>query len=461
VPGSTIIVIRKKSEFIMKLVVIFTVILIYSSSLLAQSSARAKTSQFDIARSNRDKEIKPLKIGDLVPNIVFENVLNYKSKKANLSDFKGKLVILDMWSVNCATCIAEFPKLENLQKEFGDKIQILLINPHDVKYDSEEKIKLVLSKVKIRTGFYPTLPIPIHDSILNKFFPHKSVPHQIWISPDGIVAAITGSVAITTENILGFLKNDKTNMPLKDDWAFDDEKPLFVDNNGGSSNDFVYRSVFTPYKRGLGFNSGVRVDKNSEVVGIYMLNQTLGRFTTEAYSAILSSFSKSRTIIDVKNPLQFQLGFDSAYVYCYDLIIPPTPWSTIDTKNYLQEDLRRYFNISVRKEKRKIKCLILTATNTISKSFTRHKKAELDLSESSAKKYIHNYSIAQILNFIEQYGFDRPLIDETRLTNAVDIEFPDYLSWTDSNSVLQALKKAGFSIREEERNIEIVVISDK
>ena len=51
-------------------------------------------------------EIKPLTIGDKVPDVEFENVINYSDKKVRLSDFKGKLMILDFWATWCTSCIA-------------------------------------------------------------------------------------------------------------------------------------------------------------------------------------------------------------------------------------------------------------------------------------------------------------------------------------------------------------------
>src|SRR5690606_8448331 len=102
--------------------------------------------------------------------------------------------------------IATFPKLESLQKEFDTEIQILLVNSHDPKYDSEMKIKSTLELNRNRTGFYPSLPIPIHDIILNSYFPHRSVPHQVWISSEGRVVAITRSKDVTKKNIQAFLK---------------------------------------------------------------------------------------------------------------------------------------------------------------------------------------------------------------------------------------------------------------
>jgi len=106
----------------------------------AQSSIKSAISQSAITNSSVLHEVRELKVGDVVPDITFQKVLNYKSSTARLSDFRGKLVILDIWSVWCSSCIAGFPKLEKLQEKYNDKIQILLVNPHVSSHDSEEKI---------------------------------------------------------------------------------------------------------------------------------------------------------------------------------------------------------------------------------------------------------------------------------------------------------------------------------
>lgn len=58
--------------------------------------------------------ILPLTIGDKVPDIVLNHVINYKAGDIKLSDFKGKLVILDFWSSWCGACIALFPHMDSL-----------------------------------------------------------------------------------------------------------------------------------------------------------------------------------------------------------------------------------------------------------------------------------------------------------------------------------------------------------
>src|SRR6516225_5369840 len=121
---------------------VISMILSNYSAAVAQDLATVNSSPI---RENYYSEVKALNIGDQVPDLQFQNVLNYKAKTAKLSDFKGKLVILDMWSTSCTACISGFVKMQKLQNEFDGKIQILLVNPHTFSNDSEEKVKSVLA----------------------------------------------------------------------------------------------------------------------------------------------------------------------------------------------------------------------------------------------------------------------------------------------------------------------------
>jgi thiol-disulfide isomerase/thioredoxin len=46
---------------------------------------------------------------------------NLDGKSVSLSDFKGKVVVLDIWATWCPPCRAEIPHFIELQKEFKDK----------------------------------------------------------------------------------------------------------------------------------------------------------------------------------------------------------------------------------------------------------------------------------------------------------------------------------------------------
>jgi thiol-disulfide isomerase/thioredoxin len=46
-------------------------------------------------------------------------------KSVSLSDFRGKVVLLNFWATWCTACLAEIPDLIALQKKLGDQVAIL------------------------------------------------------------------------------------------------------------------------------------------------------------------------------------------------------------------------------------------------------------------------------------------------------------------------------------------------
>jgi thiol-disulfide isomerase/thioredoxin len=46
----------------------------------------------------------------------------------HLADFRGKLVLVNLWATWCAPCVEEMPSLDRLQAQLGDKLTILAIS---------------------------------------------------------------------------------------------------------------------------------------------------------------------------------------------------------------------------------------------------------------------------------------------------------------------------------------------
>lgn len=44
------------------------------------------------------------------------------SKPLKLADLKGKIVVLDFWATWCGPCIASIPKINSLQKKYGEDV---------------------------------------------------------------------------------------------------------------------------------------------------------------------------------------------------------------------------------------------------------------------------------------------------------------------------------------------------
>jgi thiol-disulfide isomerase/thioredoxin len=164
--------------------------------------------------------VKALTIGDTVPDITITNVYNYSASTIHLSDLKGKLVILDFWATWCSGCIQELPVLDSLQKDFPDKVQILLISHEGAKTKAEgaNRIKSFFSKWKEKNNGPVSLPstLEMNDSLL-KLFPHIFIPHYVWIAGNRKVIAITSSTEVNQQNIRAILNGSPVSMPLKSD----------------------------------------------------------------------------------------------------------------------------------------------------------------------------------------------------------------------------------------------------
>jgi len=61
-----------------------------------------------------------------------EFTLTLKGKSVSLTEFTGKIVILNFWSLECRPCLAEMDSLDELSKRFHDKgLRVLAISIGD------------------------------------------------------------------------------------------------------------------------------------------------------------------------------------------------------------------------------------------------------------------------------------------------------------------------------------------
>jgi thiol-disulfide isomerase/thioredoxin len=159
-----------------------------------------------------------------------------------LGGYRGKVLVLDFWATWCAPCRAMVPVLDSLQKEFGDKVVFL-----PVAYEGAAVVGPVLAAMKRARDF--ELPGVVGDTVLGRLFPHRALPHFVWIGGDGVVAGITEEWAVTGENVRRVLAGGRPLGARKADVlgrAYDAGRPLFF--NGEA---FRYHSLLTGYVPGL------------------------------------------------------------------------------------------------------------------------------------------------------------------------------------------------------------------
>ena len=151
-------------------------------------------------------------IGDKVPDITFDTVLNYKDATIQLSQLRGKAVILDFWATYCTACLKEFPKLDLLQRQYAKNLQIMLMGcyPKDTKAILQAFLD---ERLRAEKGF--SMPLVRYSEAIEKVFPIKSMPHYIWIGADGRIKAITRADQVTEANIKRLIAGLSLNLKLK------------------------------------------------------------------------------------------------------------------------------------------------------------------------------------------------------------------------------------------------------
>ncbi len=398
-----------------------------------------------------------LQVGDKVPDVVIDNIINSPFSTARISDFKGKLLILDFWATWCAPCIASIPKLNALKDQFKGRVQFL-----PVTYQPEREVSTFLKKLESQKGY--TIGTVTGDNELRKLFPHMGLPHYVWIDENGIVKSITGLEAITAPNIEKAIAKVFTSLEQKKDLLrpYDYKQAMLFNDNGGTKADLVYHSLFTRFISGI--NGGYSVYTDS-VMGrkITGRNQSVTTLYGLAYSS-LGHFGRNRILFEVKDttPLKFDGGnledWLKDYTYCYELIVPPA--MKTQAFDIMLQDLKNFFkDYTATVDKRKVKCLVLTRTSNIDKLSSKGSKPGSAFNGLGCQ--ISNRELDVFTSKVGMLYMQRsalPVVNGTNYKGKVDLNILADLG--NVASMNTALKEYDLQFIEAEYDINMLVISD-
>ncbi|SJZ68043.1 Thiol-disulfide isomerase or thioredoxin [Chitinophaga eiseniae] len=397
----------------------------------------------------------PLGIGQPVPSVPLAPLINFSGKQTNLTSFKGKLLILDFWTTNCSSCIASLPKLDSLQKQFGN-IQIISVTRENT---------ATVRKFFHRRPNLPAVPILAEDTLLQRLFPHAAIPHVVWIDTAGIISAITYSEYLTPENILAAIAGRFERLPIKQDNIIYDYKAAFLKPALPLADKApLYYSTITGYAPGLVMMSGIHKDSTAGTVRRYATNWSVVDLYLMAYGKLIN-FPRNRVMLEVAAPVKYRHTPKDGYFYdwqhlyghCYELRCPLAT-SKEQLQRYMVMDLNRYLNINGRLEKRQVSCLLLKAASLRAIPASKGGVPEIKTGSDGSLIYTRNTTIAALLYHLNNMVGIPPIVDKTGISSNIDLSLN--MHYGDLPALRKALLANGFVLEEQVQEIELLVITE-
>ncbi|ERJ60031.1 hypothetical protein M472_14800 [Sphingobacterium paucimobilis HER1398] len=427
------------------------------------------------------EQIKPLAIGDTLPELPFHQVINYPKEKLKLSDFKGKLLILDFWNTWCSACLASFPKLSSLQRIYKDQLMIL---PVVSGRTSRKKEFVDFYKMRAEMGVPIELPSIVEDTILMNLFPHKSLPHIVFIDNEGVIRLISGSVDLNSENINEILegRNNSSSNKVMPSTIYDDyneDKPLLLNGNGGMDDQFIQKSVLI---KNLKVKTGgnIKILRDSSHTRITLLNMKLPYlFITpflalypDKFATLTGDYLHKEYVSETNNEVvkkaiqvanrEIPKTREVKDFYSYELIIQGNR-SEEEMLKAMITDLNRLFKINVHLQQRKISAIELSVSDTalLNKSKYKVGRSYSDVKKSlDSTKFIFVNSSIKNVAYTLNWHLNLPFIYSNQIDFInYDIHF-DLSNGGSFKEVQSVLSKIGIRAKKVNKSFEVLVFSD-
>lgn len=337
----------------------------YKPSMAYPTESRNKVDEILVITTNVELDsIVPLKIGDRIPdklwNMEFSTV-NADSDElqyVSLGDFRDMLIILDFWATWCGPCVTSLHKLNTLQQEFANDLVVF-----PTSYEARDKVyEFFKSK-----GW--SLSTAFDETLLKKYFPYSTIPHQVWIKNGKVLASI-GPEYASRENIASIISGEDVKMHMKDQQRRDinNRDKLFEDG-------LLYKSSIS--KRDPTKATNLVRNKN----GIVINNMDMPQLFRQAYSDFLPITGYlNRMVFEIPDSVRAKilgtgLSLTGEYendrryhdwlannTYCYSIWFKEEVASDV-LRQYLAADLNNFFRLHLgivaQVEYRETECLVL------------------------------------------------------------------------------------------------------
>lgn len=121
---------------------------------------------------------KPLGKGDPAPHFALPDL---EGNMVNLADYKGKVVLLNIWATWCPPCVEEMPSMEKLYQELNDEgFEIVAVSV------DASGAKTVLPFMRKHQLTFPALTDT--EGTTKLLYHTTGVPESFLIDKDGVIA---------------------------------------------------------------------------------------------------------------------------------------------------------------------------------------------------------------------------------------------------------------------------------
>lgn len=395
-----------------------------------------------------------LSIGDKIPD---------RTWSAIPKSGKEKLIILDFWATYCGGCIKAFPKMESLQKEFGNDLRIVMVNSME---DREYIHQWIKKRNRISSWQIDSFKLKMinGDTLLSKLFPFKLIPHYVWLDNNGKILAITESFSVTKKNIENIIMGKVANLPLKKDLLeYDVKEDGLLKSAYYALPTPLYYSTVMPYYPGITCGIFTRIDSLSQSIRVTWTNEKIINLFKTAFQ-----IKEERILLEVEDKKRFEepLGnrlteeWKADNLFSYEISIPLRNRNKI--LDFMKSDLNNFFEnylgFKGTIERRMFNCLVLIKR---ADGLLNTKRGKSNVIASDSLYIWENQPFKKIVRHISKSynnSLSRPFIDDTAFTGAVDMSISGDI--TDIENLKVHLNKYGLDLIEKEMEVEMLVIKD-
>ena len=158
------------------------------------------------AAEDKPAELERVRLGEFVPASPPQQApaisfVDLTGNTVSLSEFTGKIVLVNLWATWCEPCLREMPSLERLQLRLGDKITVVAVSEDRGGTKTVEPFIDKLGLKSIKTYLDP-------KSTAERAFKVQGLPTTFLIDRKGrVLGRVEGAAEWDSPKLLDILKS--------------------------------------------------------------------------------------------------------------------------------------------------------------------------------------------------------------------------------------------------------------